>query len=80
MYWIALQPRPDGEPPVADATTALGWWALQFTPKVARLEHAVLLEVSTSERLFGGRQTLVDIFSSSTVRLDWLKLPRLLPL
>ncbi len=60
MYWIALQPQSDGEPPVADATTALGWWALQFTPKVARLEQAVLLEVSTSERLFGGRQTLVD--------------------
>jgi len=43
-----------------DALTALGWWALQFTPRVAQLEQAVLLEVSASERLFGGRQPLLD--------------------
>ena len=43
----------------ADAATALGWWALQFTPKVAQLGQALLLEVSASERLFGGRELLV---------------------
>ena len=43
-----------------DALTALGWWALQFTPRVAHLGQAVLLEVSASERLFGGRQPLLD--------------------
>ncbi len=43
-----------------DALTALGWWALQFTPRVAQLGQAVLLEVSASERLFGGRQPLLD--------------------
>jgi protein ImuB len=37
---------------------ALGWWALQFTPRVAQLEEAVVLEVQASERLFGGAERL----------------------
>lgn len=36
----------------------LGWWALQFTPRVALLEDAVVLEVQASERLFGGAAVL----------------------
>ncbi|MBI2734424.1 MAG: hypothetical protein HYX44_14330, partial [Aquabacterium sp.] len=36
------------------STQHLGWWALQFTPRVALLEDAVVLEVQASERLFGG--------------------------
>lgn len=40
------------------ALRALGWWALQFTPRVARLEEAVVLEVGASLRLFGGAQRL----------------------
>jgi len=62
MFWIALQPLPDTQAGAAlaqDASTALGWWALQFTPRVAPLGPAVLLEVSASERLFGGRQPLL---------------------
>ena len=72
MYWIALQvlpdtaqpegdttPGDDGSPALVDALTALGWKALQFTPKVVRLEKVVLLEVSASERLWGGRQLLL---------------------
>ena len=50
MHWIALRPRPepsrpelgslsdaDGPPALVDALSALGWWALQFTPKVAQV-------------------------------------------
>jgi len=64
MFWIALWPRPDApdaavEALPQDATAALGWWALQFTPRVAQLGQAVLLEVSASERLFGGRDALL---------------------
>ena len=46
---------------LADALQALGWWALRFTPRVALQEpaQAVLLEVSASERLFGGRRSLI---------------------
>lgn len=72
----------------ADPLVALGWQALQFTPKVARVRllppstpaaasaptatatspatslsipapEALLMEVSASERLFGGRQALL---------------------
>ena len=47
MHWIALQTRPDAAPTVAnrgtpvDAILALGWWALQFTPRVAQAGDAV---------------------------------------
>jgi protein ImuB len=84
MHWIALQPLPDpsrpaggttpdpdGPPALADAITALGWWALNFTPKVARLEDTVVLEVSASERLWGGRQQLLcQMFESTKAITD----------
>ncbi|MES2608590.1 MAG: DNA polymerase Y family protein [Pseudomonadota bacterium] len=36
------------------------WWALQFTPRVARVDgEALLLEVSATERLWGGREALL---------------------
>ncbi|CAM4130580.1 Y-family DNA polymerase [Roseateles saccharophilus] len=35
-------------------------WALQFTPRVAISEDAVLMEVGASTRLFGGRRALRD--------------------
>lgn len=74
MHWIALQPLPDDTAaaaggPAEHATpsahnlaalqAALGWWALQFTPRVALQDEAVLLEISGSERLFGGRAMLL---------------------
>jgi len=62
-HWIALLP-PSG-PEAHGASTIspslqrqLGWWALQFTPRVAWLEDAVVLEVAASERLFGGAQAV----------------------
>ncbi|WP_052162010.1 DNA polymerase Y family protein [Aquabacterium sp. NJ1] len=68
LHWIALLPGspafcPDPEVPVSVAPTVLsalhlGWWALQFTPRVALLEDAVVLEVQASERLFGGASVL----------------------
>jgi protein ImuB len=43
----------------ADATAqALALWALRFTPRVARLDEAVVLEVAASLRLFGGAAAL----------------------
>ncbi|MEO7938695.1 MAG: DNA polymerase Y family protein [Burkholderiaceae bacterium] len=46
---------------LADDLQALGWWGLRFTPRVVvhALAQAVLLEVSASERLFGGRRQLI---------------------
>ena len=64
MHWIALQPA--SEASLADATTAWAWWALQFTPLVAQVETALLMEVSASERLFGGKAGLLAcIFESN---------------
>jgi protein ImuB len=65
MHWIALRPLPDAstaphEPALVDASTALVWWALRFTPLVAGVGDALVLEVSASERLFGGRQALMQ--------------------
>ena len=66
MHWIALQPLPDVSTAPSSPTTevlsdplvALGWWALQYTPKVAQVEGALVLEVSASERLWGGAAAL----------------------
>lgn len=54
MYWIALQPSNPED------ATAWGWRCLQFTPRVALVEEAVLLEAGASERLFGGRRKLAQ--------------------
>jgi protein ImuB len=53
MYWIALLPSHEEE------RTAWGWRALQFTPRVAQVDEALLLEVSGSERLWSGRKRLL---------------------
>ena len=62
MHWLALlcPPAPIDESPAwaAAQRQALAWWALQFTPRVAHLEDAVVLEVASSLRLFGGAASL----------------------
>ena len=67
-HWLALLPTlspnspPENGLPLpampAEAQRALGWWALQFTPRVCLVEEAVLLEVEASLRLFGGAEAL----------------------
>lgn len=52
--WIALWPAEPG------ALASLGWWALQFTPRVTCLEGVIALEVQASQRLFGGPQKLLS--------------------
>jgi protein ImuB len=53
MFWIALRPTHEEE------RQAWGWRALQFTPRVAFLDEALVLEVSACERLWGGRRRLL---------------------
>jgi protein ImuB len=75
MHWLALllsPPPSTDEPtvcPAAPAQTqqALAWWALQFSPKVARLEEAVVLEVAACLRLFGGAEALHERVRSSAI-------------
>ena len=66
MRWIALQACIRTEPgPLAmdeaAAQRALASIALGFTPRVALLDEAVLLEVSGSLRLFGGLTRLAQL-------------------
>ncbi len=62
MWWSAL--LPPALPPGIEAgaaspvAQALALWALRFTPRVARLDEAVVMEVAASLRLFGGAQAL----------------------
>lgn len=51
--WLALR-RPGGQA----WPEALVWWALQFTPRVARVDEILALELSASLRLFGGQEKL----------------------
>lgn len=61
MHWLALPLQPEDANHAAwtDASTARAWWALRFTPLVAQVDGTLVLEVSASERLFGGRAPLV---------------------
>lgn len=60
MWWAALLPPPGPEPtsPSDEALQGIAAWALQFTPRVAVADGAVLMEVEASTRLFGGTQAL----------------------
>lgn len=65
LCWLALclpTSNAEAEPPTLPQALsqqhALGCWALQFTPRVALFEEAVLMEVHASQRLFGGAQAL----------------------
>lgn len=53
MYWIALSPSHE------DERSAWSWRGLAFTPRVAWLDEALVLEVSTTQRLWGGRRELL---------------------
>ena len=73
MHWAALLPQPDCASPIDAASLAL--WALQFTPRVAGVEEAVLLEVEASLRLFGGVEQLHALVESGAgdlgARVAW---------
>ena len=70
MLWAALSLpcAPDGTPPSSDELRGLATWALQFTPRVAIADEAVVLEVEASTRLFGGRRALHERISGDDLR------------
>lgn len=76
MFWIALSP------PLDDDLQSWLWWSLRFTPRVARVEEAIVLEVSGSLRLFGGRKALLQALlkgpfanPASRVEVMWAAAP-----
>lgn len=62
MHWLALLP-PDGE------LAAWRWRALQFTPRVAQVDEALVLELAASLRLWGGAERLLRRFLGRYGRL-----------
>ena len=60
MLWSALllPPPDDSALPTDAALQALALWALQFTPRVAVADEAVVMELAASVRLFGGWRAL----------------------
>ena len=69
MHWAALLPRPLPGCASPIEPRALAVWALQFTPRVAGVEEAVLLELEASLRLFGGAQALQALVESGASAL-----------
>jgi hypothetical protein len=59
MFWIALCPTTEAD------RSAWTWWSLRFTPRVTHVDEAVLLEVSGSLKLFGGRKALLHLLLRS---------------
>ncbi|MGE8320946.1 MAG: Y-family DNA polymerase [Comamonas sp.] len=64
LLWAALLPPPPNPPgteggdDASQPSQGLAWWCLQFTPRVATLPCAVVMELSASARLFGGTRAL----------------------
>lgn len=70
MLWSALR-LPSGNdttnPPTDPALQTLALWALQFTPRVAFADEAVVMELAASLRLFGGWRALRErVFAEGT--------------
>ena len=71
MWWAALlfPLRRDGTPPPIDALLGPATWALQFTPRVAVAEEAVVMELQASARLFGGARALRERIRGESAQL-----------
>lgn len=72
MLWAALLPcAPNAAPPTTDALSGLAVWCLQFTPRVAIAEAvAVVMEVESSARLFGGKRALAIRVREEAAEVD----------
>ena len=71
MLWAALRlpSGADASLPSPDALRGVAIWALQFTPRVAVLDEAVVAKVEASVRLFGGKRALRDRVVSESKEL-----------
>lgn len=64
-HWMALIPGANPPSPCIESSPtlnarSLGWWCLQFTPRVALLDEGVVAELQASHRLFGGAAPLAQ--------------------
>src|SRR5690606_31397637 len=76
MLWFALIPKPiEGHSP-EQAQRLLAWWALRWSPRVACLEEAVVVEVAASLRLFGGEAALYQRLQAAAIPVGFRSLTR----
>ena len=69
MHWAALlTDAATGNSPATDPA-GVAVWALQFTPRVAHLAEAVVLEVEQSLRLFGGEEQLHECVEAGALEV-----------
>ena len=69
MHWAALLTDAVADNSLPIDCTGLAVWALQFTPRVACKDQAVLLEVEQSLRLLGGEAPMHGLNETGAVEL-----------
>ena len=69
MHWAALLTDPPCDSSQATDLAGIAVWALQFTPRVAYLDEAVVLELEQSLRLFGGDAPLHERLEAGAVEM-----------
>jgi len=70
MLWAALLlDTSDGTPTHDDELHGLAVWALQWSPRVAIVDEAVVMEVEASLRLFGGKKRLAERVRTESAEL-----------
>lgn len=69
MHWAALLTDDACDSSLRIDATGVAVWALQFTPRVARKDQAVLLELEQSLRLFGGEEHLHQLVEAGAAEL-----------
>ena len=68
-HWAALLTDADCDSSLRIDPVGVSVWALQFTPRVAKTDQAVLLEVEQSLRLFGGEENVHQLVEGGAVEL-----------
>lgn len=73
-HWAALLTDADCDSSLRIDPHGIAVWALQFTPRVAKTEHAILLEVEPSLRLFNGEENLHQRIETGAAELGVTRL------
>ena len=64
MHWVALLIDAEPDNSLRTDPTGVAVWALQFSPRVAKVDQTILLEVEQSLRLFGGDEHVHELITT----------------